>query len=142
MLESHRLQIERSKLQIAINELPEIRMEDPEAETRQTERATKVQELLGIDQKLIDALENEDKEAQAAMSRNADASGWDPELRELHSVASRVQPSWTLWRREQRDLPGGWFEHLPSTASTLWNTTWRISRGRSRLSFCCQGMSY
>ena len=39
MLESQRLQMERAKLQVTINEMPEIRSEDQDAETRMAESA-------------------------------------------------------------------------------------------------------
>ena len=45
MLESQRLQMERAKLQVTINEMPEIRSDDPDAETRIGRAQAKVDQL-------------------------------------------------------------------------------------------------
>ena len=39
---------------------------------------------------LIAALEKEDQEAQAAMARNVDTSGWTAEMREFHQLGQRT----------------------------------------------------
>ena len=88
---------------------------DPEAETRQTERATKVQELLGIDQKLIDALETEDKEAQAAdVPQRRRQSGWDSRTSGASGIPSQaavsiVRRMYPQAAEGQRDFPCGRF---------------------------------
>ena len=90
MLESQRLQMERAKLQVTINEMPEIRSDNPDAETRIAERQAKVTELISIDNRMVTALDTEDKEAQAAMARSVDTEGWTPELRERHALGQRT----------------------------------------------------
>ena len=89
MLDSQRIQIDRIKLQRQINTIPEMRDDDPEVETRMAERRVLVDQLLGIDEKLIAAMEKEDGEAQAAMAASADTSGYTPEMREFHELGQR-----------------------------------------------------
>ena len=116
MLESHRLQIELIKLQETINGMPEIRMDDPDVETRQAERAGKMQELLALYPRVIDALETEDRDAQAAMSRNADTSGWTSELREWHQLGQRTSMAeYMRAGAQQRAVAPGTPEHEYNT---------------------------
>ena len=116
MLDSQRIQIDRIKLQRKINEIPEMRDDDPEVETRMAERRVLVDQLLGIDEKLIAAMEKEDGEAQAAMAANADTSGYTPEMREFHQLGQRC--SMAEYMRAGialRHLPAGTPEHEYNT---------------------------
>ena len=90
MLESTTLQIERIKLQAAINAVPEIRSDDPDAEAKGVERRVKVDQLVALDTKMVGVLEKEDLEAQAAQARNLDASGMTPALREFRDLAQKT----------------------------------------------------
>ena len=90
MLDSQRIQIDRIKLQRKINEIPEMRDDDPEAETRMAKRSVLMEQLLGIDEKFIEALQKEDQEAQAVMARHVDTDGWPSELRELRELAQKT----------------------------------------------------
>ena len=90
MLESQRLSKERMLLQIEINSIPEIRSDDPDVSTRLAERGAKVEQLNRLYQKEIDALDQENVDAQAAMARNVDTSGWTPEMREFHQLGQRT----------------------------------------------------
>ena len=90
MLDSQRIQIDRIKLQRKINEIPEMRDDDPEVETRMAERRVLVDQLLGIDEKLIAAMEQEDKDAQAAMARHVDTDGMTAELRAFRDLAQKT----------------------------------------------------
>ena len=107
MLKSHELAIAYRDLEVqalelkgkinVLSETIETRSDDPETETRFSERAAMSHSLNEHYQKQVEALKElreqehkEEEEGQALMSRAADTSGWDAELRELHSVASRV----------------------------------------------------
>ena len=89
-LKSAGLQIEALKLQNDINSAPEIRSDDPDAETKGVERRVKVDQLVGLNTKVIAELEKEDLEAQAAQARNVDASGMTPELRDFRDLAQKT----------------------------------------------------
>ena len=94
MLESHRLELEYGQTRQQMNQLSadiENRAaDDPDMETKLTERRSLWDTLIDIDTRKMAAAEKEDAEAQAVMSRDADTSGWDAELRELHTSASAV----------------------------------------------------
>ena len=94
MLESHRLELEYGQTRQQMNQLSadiENRAaDDPDMDTKLTERRSLWDTLIDIDTRKMAAAEKEDAEAQAAVSRDADTSGWDPELRELHQTVSQV----------------------------------------------------
>ena len=94
MLESHRLELEYGQTRQQMNQLSadiENRAaDDPDMDTKLTERRSLWDKLIDIDTRKMAAAEKEDAEAQAVMSRDADTSGWDAELRELHTSASAV----------------------------------------------------
>ena len=91
MLDSQRIQIDIIKLTKEINAMPlELRADDPEAETRMAERIAKGNQLTAMYEKQIAAMEKEDQEAQAAMSRHVNTDGWTPELRAFHDLGQRV----------------------------------------------------
>ena len=94
MLESHRLELEYGQTRQQMNQLSadiENRAaDDPDMDTKLTERRSLWDTLIDIDTRKMAAAEKEDAEAQAVMSRDADTSGWDAELRELHTSASAV----------------------------------------------------
>ena len=92
MLESHRLQIERAEVQNSLNSdrFLELRANDADYETRMGERKVLNDQLTGLNSKLIDALNREDTEAQAAVATNADTRGWTAELREFRAIAQRT----------------------------------------------------
>ena len=92
MLDSHRLRGEEITLQNRLNEPQyiEIRSDVEGYETRLGERNALVEQLSGVRLKIITALDKEDGEAQAAMARNVDTSGWTPELREFHQLGQRT----------------------------------------------------
>ena len=92
LLESKTIDIERIKVQQKMNapRLVEMRATDEDFESRMGERKALQEQLNGLNERLILAHQTEDQEAQAAMSRHSDTTGWTPELRELHEVASRT----------------------------------------------------
>ena len=90
MLDSTRIQVDRIKLQQQINKIPEMRDDEPEVEVRMAERRVLVDQLNGIDEKLIAAYMKEDKEAQAAMALRVETDGMTPELREFRDVAQKT----------------------------------------------------
>ena len=90
MLESQRLTKEISTVRAKVNRMPEFRSDDPEAEKRMVERSVLVEQLVGLDEKLVEAMDLEDKEAQAAMARSIDVSGLTPEQREYRELAQRT----------------------------------------------------
>ena len=93
MLESHRIQQEIVKLQIKLNKMPlELRADDPEAETRMAERHSKTNKVIELQTKMIEVLDTESREAEAAMAKftNVNAEGWTPELREFRELGQRV----------------------------------------------------
>lgn len=107
MLESTKLAIEAAKLQKKIAQLPEVRTDDPEMEKRLGEFTSMKDEYIKIQEKQIQALEKEDQEAQAAMARFADTSGWTPELRELRDVAQRTSiADYVAAAVEERNVTG------------------------------------
>ena len=89
MLESTRLNNERIKLQSEINALPEVRSDDADAATKLGERNAKLTELNVLGERVIAATQKEDGEAQAAMARDVDTSGFTPEMREFHQLGQR-----------------------------------------------------
>ena len=92
MLDSQRLRSEELTLQNRLNEPQyiEIRSDAEGYETRLGERNALVEQLSAVRLKIITALDKEDGEAQAAMARNVDTSGWTPELREFHQLGQRT----------------------------------------------------
>ena len=78
-------------------------------DTKLTERRSLWDTLIDIDTRKMAAAEKEDAEAQAVMSRDADTSGWDAELRELHKTAQRGFDHGCFGRSHPRDLSGGRF---------------------------------
>ena len=90
MLGSQRLLQQISELRAKINRLPEIRYDAADAATRLGERAALVDQLAGLDEKLVEVLDRQDKEVQAALASDVDTDGWTPELREFRELAKRV----------------------------------------------------
>ena len=90
MLKSHGIALEIAKMEQRIEDLPEIRADQEDFETRFNEGQALQKDLIALFKSKSEAEEVEDTEAQAVIARNADTSGWDAELRELHAVASRV----------------------------------------------------
>ena len=65
--------------------------------------------LAAVPAELIAALEKEDQEAQAAMARNVDTSGWTAEMREFHQLGQRTSMAANTWSAgiALRQLDGG-----------------------------------
>ena len=112
MLESQTLEIQRIELRKQINVLGEDiekrSADDTERETRIAERSALQHEMGEVDDKLIAALKREDAEAQAAMARNVDDSGWTAELREFRDLAQRTSiGQYVLAAAEGREIREG-----------------------------------
>ena len=90
MLKSHGIDLEIAALEQRIADLPELRADDQDFETRFNEGQSHQRDLIQLYKNIRAAEREEDLEGQALIARNADTSGWDAELRELHGVASRV----------------------------------------------------
>ena len=90
MLKSHGIDLEIAALEQRIADLPELRADDQDFETRFNEGQSLQRDLIQLYKNIRAAERQEDTEGQAIIARNADTSGWDAELRELHGVASRV----------------------------------------------------
>ena len=90
MLKSHGIALEIAKMEQRIEDLPEIRADDQDFETRFNEGQALQKDLIALFKGQLEAERVEDAEGQALMSRNADTDGWDAELRELHKTASQV----------------------------------------------------
>ena len=90
MLPHQQTTIELSKLRAQINQIPELRSDDPEFATKQGERITLVRQMVDLDLKLVDQMAQEDREAQAAMSTTAVKDGWTAEMREFHELGQRT----------------------------------------------------
>ena len=94
MLESQRLELEYGQTRQQMNQLSadiENRAaDDPDMETKLTERRAFWDKLIDIDTRKMAAAEKEDAEAQVASQRDANTEGWDPELREQQQLLSKV----------------------------------------------------
>ena len=92
MLDSTRLQKERAEVQNKLNSdrFVEIRSTDADYEARMGEHKTLREQLNGINEKIIEALDKEDTEAQAAMATHVNTDGWSPELRGFRDIAQRT----------------------------------------------------
>ena len=116
MLESHTLQKESVELQQKINEIPEIRMDDPDADTRLAQRMSLLANLAETRERQVIAMMKEDGEAQAAMATNADTSGWTAELREWHQLGQRTSMAeYMRAGAQQRTVAPGTPEHEYNT---------------------------
>ena len=95
MLDSHCLQIERAEIQNKLNNdrLIEIRSTDADAEERKNERKAFTEEMNGVNERLIVALQKEDIETQAVTAKHVDMASdiWTPELRELRTIAQKAE---------------------------------------------------
>ena len=97
-LKSQTLEIEAHEIEKKMNELAAdietraaINTDDPDIATRSTERAALWPELNRKKTELITQLRLEDAEGQAAMAKNADTSGWTPELAGMAPVGPTHQ---------------------------------------------------
>ena len=90
MLKSHRHTQELSKLRAEINSMPEIRSGSPDAEDQWTKRKGLADKMSKLDLELVDILEQEDREAQAAMALHVDTDGMTPELRGFRDLAQKT----------------------------------------------------
>ena len=60
-----------------------------------------------MNEKLIEALNKEDTEAQAVMARNVSTDGWSPELREVREIAQRASiADYVLAAVQERTVDG------------------------------------
>ena len=95
MLDSHRLQIERAEIQNKLNNdrLIEIRSTDADAEARNGERKALTEQMNGVNEQLIAALQKEDVETQAVTAKHVDMASdlWTPELREFRTIAQKAE---------------------------------------------------
>ena len=95
MLDSHRLQIERAEIQNKLNNdrLIEIRSTDADAEVRSGERKALTEQMNGVNERLIVALQQEDIETQMVTAKHVDMGSdiWTPELRELRTIAQKAE---------------------------------------------------
>ena len=105
MLKSHGIALEIAALEQRITDLPELRADDQDFETRFNEGQVHQKDLIALYKGKSAAEEVEDTEAQAAMSRNADTDGWDAELRELHGIASNVNIAMVMESASQETYP-------------------------------------
>ena len=83
------------RLRNEINSLPEVRLAEDRSntedyETAERQLAEKKDRLAEIRLEIIEAYQAEDAVAQAAMSTNADTSGWTSEMREFHQLGQRT----------------------------------------------------
>ena len=107
-LASMTIHVEAIRLQNQINALPEIRVDDPESETRMAERHKLMTQLAETRERQIAALEQEDQEAQAAMARNANTDGWTPELRAFRELGQQTSIArYVTAAAEQREIREG-----------------------------------
>ena len=95
MLPSTEIKIREIRLQNEINDIPEVRLADgggnvDEYAEYQARWGAGNASLAAVRAELIAALEKEDQEAQAAMARNVDTSGWTAEMREFHQLGQRT----------------------------------------------------
>ena len=92
MLESTRLQKERAATQNKLNSdrFVEIRSTDADYETLMGEHKALREQLNGINDQIIEALDKEDLEAQAAMANRTNTDGWSPELRAFRDLAQKT----------------------------------------------------
>ena len=90
MLTSAQLSIDRAKLVGQLDEIIEVRDDDPAKETILAKRGVLHGQLMETNDKIVAALETEDLEAQAAMARGTNQDGWTPELREFHQLGQRT----------------------------------------------------
>ena len=92
MLKSTTLQIEERKLENQINEprYLEIRSDDPDAETRATERTALVEELSAKRLEIIEAYQEEARDAEIAMAKRVDTDGLTSEQREFRDLGQKT----------------------------------------------------
>lgn len=92
MLESTRLSEQKAKVQAKLRSerYTFLTGQEDDFQTRQGEIRQMNSQVDELDVAIIEAMKNESDEAAQIMQRNADTSGWTPELRELHSVAQRT----------------------------------------------------
>ena len=118
MLDSTRLQKERAEVQNKLNSdrFVEIRSTDADYETLMGEHKALREQLNGINDKIIEALDKEDLEAQAAVSNRANTDGWSPELREFRDIAQKTSirdyVASTVHRREVEGAAKEYNEHV------------------------------
>ena len=105
MLKSHGIALEIAKMEQRIEDLPEIRADDQDFETRFNEGQALQKDLIALFKAQRAAEEEEDLVGQVVVSRNADTSGWDPELRELHKTVSQVSIMDVLDAATQETFP-------------------------------------
>ena len=86
-----KLSAPKSKTSSTNDRLIEIRSTDADAAEFGTANGRRsVEQMNGVNERLIAALQKEDTEAQAAVATNADTSGWTHELREFRKLGQRV----------------------------------------------------
>ena len=91
MLTSTQLTLERAKLVGQLDEIIEVRDDNPAKETILAKRGVLHGQLREINGKIVAALETEDLEAQAAMARSVDTSGFTSEMREFRELGQRTE---------------------------------------------------
>ena len=105
MLKSHGIALEIAALEQRITDLPELRADDQDFETRFGEGQGHQAALIQLYKDKSTAEGEEDLAGQAAIARNADTSGWTPELRELHGIASNVDIAMVMASAAQETYP-------------------------------------
>ena len=92
MLDSTRLQKERAEVQNKLNSdrFVEIRSTDADYEARMGEHKALREQLNGINESIIAALDKEDTEAQAVMATHVNTDGWSAELRAFRDLAQKT----------------------------------------------------
>ena len=126
MLASTEIKIREIRLQNEINDIPEVRLAEgggnvDEYAEYQTRWGVANKSLADVRAELIAALEKEDQEAQAAMARNVDDSGFTPELREFRAMAQRTSiGNYVLAAAQGREIrEGAEFEYNTHVLSTF-----------------------
>ena len=110
MLESKTLQRERVTLQNQINSprLVEMRQSDDDYEARTGERQDLLHKLADVNERMIVALDEEQLEAQIAMSSHVPLDGMTPEQREFHALGQRTSlDEYVFAGASQRHLRAG-----------------------------------
>ena len=110
MLNSQKIEIERIEVQQKLNapRLVEMRATDEDLESRMGERKVLQEQLVGLNERLITAYQEEDKEAQIAMSSHVPLDGMTAEQREFHALGQRTSlDEYVFAGASQRHLRAG-----------------------------------
>ena len=110
MLNSQKIEIERIEVQQKLNapRLVEMRATDEDLESRMGERKVLQEQLVGLNERLITAYQEEDKEAQMAMSSHVSTDGMTAEQREFHALGQRTSlDEYVFAGASQRHLRAG-----------------------------------